>query len=70
MAAKDDRIADALTRFDIARLQRDYLLSTRPYGALVWGAYLLGKGLKFTVQIALSERDREMREKVGKEGTS
>ena len=24
-----------------------------PYGALVWGAYLLGKGVKVTVQVEL-----------------
>jgi hypothetical protein len=26
----------------------DFLLSMGPYGALVWGAYLLGKGLKIS----------------------
>ena len=29
----------------------DFLLSMGPYGALVWGAYLLGKGVKVTVKI-------------------
>jgi len=38
----------------------DFLLSMGPYGALVWGAYLLGKGVKVTVQIELSDRDREL----------
>ena len=38
----------------------DFLLSMGPYGALVRGAYLLGKGVKVTVQIELSERDREL----------
>ena len=38
----------------------DFLLSMGPYGALVWGAYLLGKGVKVTVQVELSERDREI----------
>ncbi|MDP2316563.1 MAG: hypothetical protein Q8P41_26960 [Pseudomonadota bacterium] len=38
----------------------DYLLTLGPYGALVWGAYLLGRGLKITVQVELSERDREL----------
>jgi hypothetical protein len=42
----------------------DFLLSLGPYGALVWGAYLLGKGVKVTVQIELSERDREIIEKL------
>jgi hypothetical protein len=26
----------------------------------VWGVYLLGRGVKVTVQVELSERDREM----------
>ncbi len=46
----------------------DFLLSMGPYGALVWGAYLLGKGVRVTVQIELSERDRELIEKIGKGG--
>ncbi len=44
----------------------DLLLSLGPYGALVWGAYLLGKGVKVTVQVELSERDRELIEKIGR----
>ena len=44
----------------------DFLLSMGPYGALVWGAYLLGRGVKVTVQIELSERDREILERVFK----
>lgn len=43
----------------------DYLLSLGPYGALVWGAYLLVKGVRVTVQVELSERDRELLQKVG-----
>ena len=46
----------------------DYLLTLGPYGALVWGAYLLGRGVKITVQVELSERDRELLEKVGGRG--
>jgi hypothetical protein len=46
----------------------DFLLSMGPYGALVWGAYLLGKGVKVTVQIELSERDRELIERIGTGG--
>lgn len=38
----------------------DYFLTLGPYGALVWGAYLLGKGVKLTIQVELSERDREL----------
>ena len=44
----------------------EFLLSMGPYGALVWGAYLLGKGVKVTVQVELSERDRELIEKIGR----
>ena len=44
----------------------DFLLSMGPYGALVWGAYLLGKGVKITIQVELSEHDRELIEKLGK----
>lgn len=44
----------------------DFLLSMGPYGALVWGAYLLGKGVKVTVQVELSERDRELVERNGR----
>lgn len=47
----------------------DFLLSMGPYGALVWGAYLLGKGVKITIQVELSEHDRELIEKLGKGGT-
>ncbi len=46
----------------------DYFLTLGPYGALVWGAYLLGRGVKLTIQVELSDRDRELlakaREKV------
>ncbi len=46
----------------------DFLLSMGPYGALVWGAYLLGRGVKITIQVELSEHDRELIEKLGKGG--
>lgn len=49
-------------------LSLDYLLSLGPYGALVWGAYLLGRGVKLTIQVELSQRDRELIEKIGKGG--
>ena len=42
----------------------DYFLTLGPYGALVWGAYLLGKGVKLTIQVELSDRDRELLTKV------
>ncbi len=44
----------------------DYLLTLGPYGALVWGAYLVGRGMKVTIQIELSEHDRELIEKLAK----
>ena len=42
----------------------DYVLTLGPYGALVWGAYLLGRGVKLTIQVELSDRDRELIAKV------
>ena len=41
-------------------LSSDYLLTLGPYGALVWGAYMLGRGVKLTIQVELSDRDREL----------
>lgn len=38
----------------------EYLLTLGPYGALVWGAYLLGRGLRLTICVELSEKDREL----------
>jgi hypothetical protein len=46
----------------------DYLLTLGPYGALVWGAFMLGKGVKLRICVELSERDRELLEKVGGRG--
>ncbi|MDP2314859.1 MAG: hypothetical protein Q8P41_18300 [Pseudomonadota bacterium] len=46
----------------------DVLLSMGPYGALVWGAYLFGKGVTVTMKIELSERDRELIGTLGKAG--
>ena len=47
----------------------DYFLTLGPYGALVWGAYLLGRGVKLTIQVELSDRDRELLSKVAERGT-
>ena len=44
----------------------DFLLSMGPYGALVWGAYLLGRGVKVTIQVELSDRERELFANLGK----
>lgn len=54
----------------VATPSLDHLLALGPYGALVWGAYLLGRGVKVTIQVELSERDRELIERMGKEGAS
>lgn len=39
-----------------------YLLTLGPFGALIWGAFMLGKGVnvKLTVEVELSEKDREL----------
>jgi hypothetical protein len=38
----------------------DHLLALGPYGALLWGAWLVGRGVKVTVQVELSEPDRAL----------
>lgn len=45
-----------------------YLMTLGPYGALVWGAYLLGKGVRLQIAIELSETDRNLIRKLGGEG--
>ena len=37
-----------------------YLLGAGPLGALVYGAWLLGKGVNIKVQVDLAEDDREL----------
>ena len=37
-----------------------YILGAGPLGALVYGAWLLGKGVKISVQVDLAEEDREL----------
>lgn len=44
----------------------DHLLALGPYGALVWVAYLFGKGVTVTVRVELSERDREAIARLGR----
>ena len=46
----------------------DYLLTLGPYVALVCVVFLLGKGVKITVQVTLSQRARELLVKVGERG--
>lgn len=38
----------------------DYVLALGPYGALLWGAYRLGQGMKLTICVELSDKDREL----------
>ena len=40
-----------------------YFMTLGPIGALVWGAYVLGKGLKLTLNIKLDETDRKLIER-------
>lgn len=41
----------------------DYLLSLGPIGALVWGAYQIGRGVRLTVQVELKPEDRALVER-------
>jgi hypothetical protein len=61
---------DAMPGGGVSPPSLDHLLALGPYGALVWGAYLLGRGVKITIQVELSERDRALIEQLGKEGPS
>ena len=38
----------------------DYLLTLGPYGALVWGAFMLGRGASLTLRVELSDIDRQI----------
>ena len=70
VAFAQDAVGPAAVGGPSAMPSADFLLSLGPYGALVWGAYLLGKGVKITIQVELSEHDRELIEKLGKGGAS
>jgi len=41
----------------------NYLLGLGPVGALVYGAYLLGKGVTVKIEVQLSEADRRLSER-------
>ena len=41
----------------------DYLIGLGPIGALVWGAYHLGRGVRLTVQVELKAEDRALLER-------
>jgi len=41
----------------------NYLLGLGPVGALVYGAYLLGRGVKVTIQVEVSDQDRRLLER-------
>ncbi len=57
---------DAMPGGVVSAPSLDHLLALGPYGALVWGAYLLGKGVRITIQVELSDQDREIIEKLGR----
>ena len=42
---------------------QDYLMALGPFGALVWGAFLLGRGIKLTLNVKLDEVDRKLIER-------
>jgi heme exporter protein D len=42
---------------------QDYFLTLGPYGALVWGAYILGKGVNLTINVKLADDDRKLVER-------
>lgn len=44
-----------------------YLMTLGPYGALVWGAYLLGRGVRLQISVELSETDRNLLRQIGGE---
>ena len=41
------------------------LLILGPYGGLLWGAWVIGRGFKVTVQVELSDQDRGMIRSLG-----
>lgn len=41
-----------------------YVLSLGPYGLLVWGAYLVGKGVTFTITVEISEKAQAVLERI------
>lgn len=42
---------------------QDYLMTLGPFGALVWGAFILGRGVKLTLNVRLDETDRKLAER-------
>lgn len=48
-----------------ASLSVNDLLILGPYGGLLWGAWVIGRGFKVTVQVELSEQDRGMIRSLG-----
>lgn len=42
---------------------QDYFLTLGPYGALVWGAYILGKGVNLSLTVKLDSDDRKLVER-------
>jgi hypothetical protein len=42
---------------------QDYIMTLGPFGALVWGAYVIGKGISVSVNIKLDREDRALLER-------
>jgi hypothetical protein len=42
---------------------QDYFLTLGPYGALVWGAFILGRGVNLTLNVKLADDDRKLVER-------
>lgn len=42
---------------------QDYIMTLGPFGALVWGAYVIGKGVSVSVNIKLDREDRALLER-------
>lgn len=42
---------------------QDYLMALGPFGALVWGAFMLGRGVNLTLSVKLDDGDRKLVER-------
>jgi hypothetical protein len=42
---------------------QEYLMTLGPFGALVWGAFILGRGVKLTINVKLDDDDRKLVER-------
>ena len=46
-----------------AATPQDYFLTLGPYGALVWGAFILGRGVNLSLSVKLADDDRKLIER-------